>query len=215
MTKNEKEKIIRDFLDSNYPFSKCELNYSKDYELLISIILSAQTTDKKVNEITSLLFKKYDSIDSFYIASINEIENDIKSLGLYKNKAKTIKNIASSLKNNFNYKVPDNKKDLLSIKGVGNKSANVVLIELYNKEEFPVDTHIYRISKRLGITKESDNISKTEKKLKLFFKKDFKKLHHEIISFGRNKCKAISPICYNCPLSIICNYKNKKSKYCK
>jgi len=211
MNNNEKERLIRSFLDKNYKDAKCELNYKKDYELLISVILSAQTTDKKVNEVTANLFLKYRSLDDFNLANINELEKDIKSLGLYKNKAKSIKNIAYSLINEFNYKVPDTKKELLSINGVGEKSANVVLIELFDKDEFPVDTHIYRISYRLGIRKESDSIKVAEMKLRRFFKKDFKKLHHEIISFGRDKCKAINPICQKCELKKICNYK-KESK---
>ena len=205
MTKDDKVKRIREYFNEILPSADCELNYKNDYELLIAVVLSAQTTDKKVNEVTKTLFKKYPTIDDYNNASLNDIENDIKVIGLYKGKSLAIKDIVYKLKNKFNYKVPDNKKDLMSMRGVGNKVANVVLIEIFNKEEFPVDTHVYRVAKRLGLANKNDSILLVEKKLRKAFKKEeYKLLHHQFIHFGRYYCKAINPSCQNCKLKDFC-----------
>lgn len=205
MIKEEKVKRIRQYFNEILPSADCELNYSAEYELLIAVVLSAQTTDKKVNEVTKTLFKKYPTIDDYNKASVSEIENDIKVIGLYKAKALAIKDIASKLKNNFNYKVPDNKKDLMTMRGVGNKVANVVLVEIFNKEEFPVDTHVFRVAKRLGLANKNDSILEVEKKLRKVFKKEeYKLLHHQFIHFGRYYCKAINPSCENCKMKDFC-----------
>ncbi len=203
-TKEKCDKIVT-YFNKILPYANCELNYSKDYELLFAVVLSAQTTDKKVNEITSTLFKKYPNLDSFEKASLNEIEDNIRQIGLYKAKALALKDITHKLIYKFNYKVPDNKKDLLTMRGVGNKVANVVLIELFNKEEFPVDTHVFRVSKRLGLAYKNDSIEKVEEKLRKKFKKEqYKLLHHQFIHFGRYYCKAINPSCQSCELKDIC-----------
>ena len=170
MEKSNKIVVIKSYFNEILPNPKCELNYNKDYELVIAVMLSAQTTDKKVNEVTDVLFKKYPTLDDFNKASLKEIENNIKEIGLYKNKAIALKDIVYKLINNFNYKVPNNKEDLLSMRGVGNKVANVVLIELFDMPEFPVDTHVYRVSKRLGLIKNSDSVEKCEEKLRKLFK---------------------------------------------
>ena len=202
-----KENEIIEYLNSLYPNARCSLNYSKDYELLIAVILSAQTTDKKVNEVSPILFSKYRTLDELNDAKIEDIEEIIKGLGLYKNKALAIKDVANKLINEFNYKIPSNKQDLLKFKGVGNKVANVVLIELFNIPEFPVDTHIYRFSKRLGYIKENESILKAETSLKKHFPKEcWIKLHHQIIFFGRNKCYALSPSCNDCKLKKYCKF---------
>lgn len=205
MIKKEKVDRIRNYFNEILPSADCELNYSTDYELLIAVVLSAQTTDKKVNEVTKTLFKKYPAIDDYDKASLSEIEKDIKVIGLYKAKALAIKDIASKLKNNFGYKVPDNKKDLMSMRGVGNKVANVVMIEIFNKEEFPVDTHVFRVAKRLGLANKNDSILLVEKKLRKTFKREeYKLLHHQFIHFGRYYCKAMKPECENCKLKDFC-----------
>lgn len=202
-----KEKEIIEYLNSLYPNARCSLNYSKDYELLIAVILSAQTTDKKVNEVSPILFSKYRTLDELNEAKIEDIEEIIKGLGLYKNKALAIKDVANKLINEFNYKIPSNKQDLLKFKGVGNKVANVVLIELFNIPEFPVDTHIYRFSKRLNYIKENESILKAETSLKKHFPKEcWIKLHHQIIFFGRYKCHALSPSCNDCKLKKYCKF---------
>ena len=205
MEKSNQIVVIKSYFNEILHNPKCELNYNKDYELVIAVMLSAQTTDKKVNEVTDVLFKKYPTLDDFNKASLKEIENNIKEIGLYKNKAIALKDIVFKLINNFNYKVPNNKEDLLSMRGVGNKVANVVLIELFDMPEFPVDTHVYRVSKRLGLIKNSDSVEKCEEKLRKLFKKDeYKLLHHQFIHFGRYHCKAIKPNCEACKLKEIC-----------
>lgn len=208
--RNNNSELIVNYLNNLYPEVKCFLNYSKDYELLIAVMLSAQTTDKAVNSVTSVLFSKYKTLKSLGSARVFDVEEIIKSIGMYKVKAKNVVDIANGLLTKFNGVVPSNKEDLMSLPGVGNKTANVVLNELYKKEEFPVDTHIFRFSKRLNIAKESDDVIVAEEKLKKYFENySFYKLHHQIILFGRNICNAKKPNCKNCGLVNICKYKNK------
>ena len=172
-------------------------------------MLSAQCTDKKVNSITPILFIKYPTIDSLKNANINDIENIIKPLGLFKNKAKNIIEIANLLADEFNYILPSNKEDLIKFPGVGNKTANVVRAEIFKIPEFPVDTHVKRVSLRLDLTK-SEDVDSIEKDLKRIFKKEnWIKLHHQFIHFGRYYCKAINPSCKNCKLTKICKYNAK------
>lgn len=207
MINKENKLLIEEYFNELLPSAKCELNYNKDYELLIAVTLSAQVTDKKVNKVTEVLFNKYKNLDELNSASIEDIEEIIKELGLYKAKANAIKDITNKLINNFNYKVPDDKKDLMSMKGVGNKVANVILIELFDRYEFPVDTHVFRVSKRLNIANKNDSIEVVEEKLKKTFEKEkYKKLHHQFIHFGRYYCLARNPKCENCKLKNICEY---------
>ncbi len=205
-----KAKEIVDYLGSLFTNPKCFLNYNKDYELLIAVMLSAQTTDVSVNKATETLFKEFDSLNKLANADIKEIEKHIKFLGLYKNKSKNIIEISKTLLNNYNGIVPNDKNELVKLPGVGNKTANVVLVELFKKQEFPVDTHINRIAKRLGIAWENDDILTVEKKLKDFFKDfDFIRLHHQIILFGRNICSAKKPRCDECKISKLCEFYKK------
>lgn len=214
-TKSNKIKDIEAFLDETYPNAKCALNYNKDYECLIAVMLSSQTKDSKVNEVTSILFSKYKSLNELNNANLNDIENIIKNLGLYKVKAKNIKEICNILINKYGSKVPSKKEELLKISGVGEKVANVVLIELFEIPEFPVDTHIKRISIRLGLSKNTNPIN-IEKDLKRTFKKEnWISLHHKFIFFGRDKCRAIRPDCINCKLQKYCNYFKKESNIFK
>ena len=208
MMKN-KDKIckILSFLDEIYPSVGCELNYSKDYELVIAVMLSAQTTDKSVNKVTEVLFSKYDSLDKLNNASLEDIENTIKSIGLYKNKAQNLKGIVKDLIERFNYKVPTDKDDLMSLPGVGNKTAGVIRAELFKIPELPVDTHVARISKRLGLADESDEPIVIEQKLKkLIDEKRWIKSHHQFIHFGRYFCLARNPHCEECKLKDICKH---------
>ena len=207
--KSIKNDLVIEYLNKLYPNARCSLDYSKDYELVIAVILSAQSTDKKVNEITKILFNKYKTIDAYINVPIKDIEEIIKPLGLYKNKALSIKDFAFKLVNKYNYVIPSSKKELLTIKGIGNKVANVILIELFHIEEFPVDTHIYRFSKRLNYISIDDSINKAEEALKKAFpKKYWIKLHHQIIFFGRYKCKSQNPSCKDCRLIKYCNFNN-------
>ncbi len=197
---------VSEFIDSLFPNAKCELFYSQDYELVIAVMLSAQTTDKSVNNVTKVLFKKYPTLKSIDDAPIEDIEKCIKSLGLYKNKAKNIKGIAHTLLNDFSGVLPSDKDLLQKLPGIGNKSAGVIRCEVFKIPDLPVDTHIIRISNRLGIAKKSDEPIDIEMKLKRLIPEDkWIKSHHQLIHFGRYFCTARSPKCSEC----------KIRKYCK
>ena len=200
----KKSEEIVEYFDKLYPNAKCELIYNSDYGFLIAVMLSAQCTDNKVNKVTPILFSKYKSLEELDKASLSDLEEIIKPLGLYKNKAANIKSITHDLLTKFNGTVPKDKKDLMSLSGVGNKTANVVRIELFKEKEFPVDTHVKRVANRLGLSN-SEDVNVIEKDLRNTFSDDlYIKLHHQFIFFGRYKCKAISPICNDCHLKKYC-----------
>ena len=201
-----KSRLIIDALNNLYPNAKCELIHKNNFELLIAVILSAQTTDKKVNNVTSILFDKYDDAYKLSRADISELEDIIRPIGLYKNKAINIKKTSEILVDKFNGIVPSDYDDLISLKGVGRKTANIILNNCFDVPTFAVDTHVSRVSKRLGIANKDDDVLKIEEKLMNYFPKEsWGKLHHQFIFFGRYKCKAISPICDNCPFIKICD----------
>lgn len=207
MTKKDKFNYIFNYIDSLFPNAKCELFYSKDYELVIAVMLSAQTTDKAVNKVTSILFNKYKTLEELDNASFEDIENIIKPLGLAKNKTKNIKEITHILLTKYNGLVPSDKEELTLLPGVGNKTAGVIRAEYFNIPELPVDTHILRISKRLNICKNSDSPIETETKLKkMISRENWIKTHHQLIHFGRYFCKAISPKCHECKIKEYCNH---------
>ena len=199
------KKTIINYLDELYNEPRCELNYNKDYELLIAVMLSAQTTDKRVNEVTKVLFSKYDTLDKLSKADINDLKSIIRSIGSYNKKAIYIKDIATSLIKDKNGIVPNDRKYLESLNGVGRKTTNVVLANLFNTNVIAVDTHVSRVSKRLGIASLNDTPDIVEEKLYKYFKgEDFGRLHHQLVLFGRYHCKAIKPNCSNCKLKDIC-----------
>ena len=198
---------IIEYLDELFPNPKCELNYNKDYELLIAVMLSAQTTDKKVNMVTSKLFNKYPSLESIVCASTSDIANIIKPLGTFNKKAIYIKEIADSLIKNYNGIVPNDRFYLESLKGVGRKTTNVVLSNLYNENCIAVDTHVARVSIRFGLAKVDDDVKAIEKKLNKFFNyKNLGRLHYQLVLFGRYYCKAKNPSCSTCKLKNMCDY---------
>ena len=202
---------IFNYLDELYPNAHCELIYTKDYELLIAIVLSAQTTDKRVNKVTPILFSKYKTLEQLKKANIEDISNIIKEIGTYKKKAIFIKNIATKLVDEQNSKVPQDRDYLLTLPGVGNKTINVFLSEYYGIPAIAVDTHVTRVSKRLNLCKENDTPEIIEKKLmKKVPKERWIKTHHQFIFFGRYHCKALKPNCENCKLHKACKYYNKK-----
>lgn len=193
------------YLDKLYPDAHCELNYSKDYELLIAIMLSAQTTDKAVNKATAILFQKYKTLEELKSASLNDVEKCISFLGMYRNKAKHVIGIAKAIVDDYGGVVPNDEKILISLPGVGNKTKNCYLAEMYNKPLLAVDTHMQRIAKRLKIAKENDDVITIEKKYMKFIPKErINKTNHQIIWFGRYFCKAISPNCEKCELKNYC-----------
>lgn len=201
-------KIVTEYMDELFPNPKCELNYNKDYELLIAVMLSAQTTDKKVNMVTDILFKKYDSIDKLKNADINDIIDIIKPIGTFNKKSNNVIEISKRLSEDYKGHVPNNREYLENLPGVGRKTTNVVLSNLYGEACIAVDTHVSRVSKRLGIANVNDDVLVIEKKLnKTFNKEELSRLHHQLVLFGRYYCKAIKPLCENCKLKKICTKK--------
>ncbi|MDY4236383.1 MAG: endonuclease III [Bacilli bacterium] len=200
-----KEKEILNYLNEIIPNPVCELNYNKDYELLLAVMLSAQTKDARVNKVTKVLFNKYDSLKKLKEANIKDIENIIKELGNYHKKSEAVINIAKILDEKYNGKVVNNRKVLENLPMVGRKTTNVVLSELFNEPTIAVDTHVERVSKRLGLVKKDDDVIKIEEKLKRKFDKNiWSKLHKQFVLFGRYYCTSKKPSCNKCKLQIYC-----------
>ncbi len=203
--------LIEKYIDNLIPNPKCELNYSKDYELLIAVMLSAQTTDKRVNMVTKELFKKYDSLENIKKADIDDLKKIIRPLGSYNKKAQYVKNIACIICDKYNGIMPRERKKLETLPGVGRKTVNVIFGELNIEPQIAVDTHVERVSKRLYLAKEKDNVLDIEMKLRRKFKKeDWSKRHKQLVLFGRYYCKAVKPCCENCELKDICRYYKKE-----
>lgn len=195
---------IFEYFDTLFPNPKCELNYSNDFEFLIAVVLSAQTTDKKVNNVTKKLFKSY-NINTLKDVNIDDIKKILLPLGMSNKKAYYIKSISFDLINKYNGVLPNNKNELMKLPGVGNKTANLVLATLYNKPYMAVDTHVERVTKRLGLVDAKDDVKKIEKKLYKIVPKDRMLItHHQLVLFGRYYCKSINPKCDICKLRNIC-----------
>ena len=204
MTKSEE---IRSALNELYPDAHCELNYRNDFELLIAVSLSAQTTDARVNSVTPELFKKYPGPKELAEAEQEDVEEIIRPIGLYRNKAKNIIALSKDLVERYDGQVPNDRASLEALRGVGRKTANIILNNCFDEPAFAVDTHVSRVAKRLQIADHDDDVLEIEKKLMDFFpRKDWGKLHHQMIFFGRYKCKAIKPECEDCPLKKYCDH---------
>lgn len=196
-------------LDKMFPDARCELNYNRDYELLIAVVLSAQCTDKRVNAVTNVLFSEYD-IYGLSKANVKDIESIIRSCGTSTRKAKYIVEIASSLVEKYNGVVPNDREYLESLPGVGHKTANVVLSNLFDVPAIAVDTHVLRLSKRLGIVGAKDDVVATEKKLEKYVPKElWSRTHHQMVLLGRYICKARRPECQDCLFNSECKSKDK------
>ena len=200
-----------DKIKEEYPDPKCELLFNTPFELLIAVVLSAQCTDKRVNQVTSQMFKKYSTPKDFAEIDINVLENEIKSCGFYHNKAKAIKSLSRDIVNKFDCELPKTKEELKTLSGVGEKTANVVISMAYNTPAIAVDTHVFRVSNRLGIVN-ANTPEKTQKQLEKVLPKDFWiRAHYSLVLHGRYVCKAIKPRCEVCNLKDFCSYfKNKK-----
>ena len=210
----EKTKALKIFnlLDDYIKNPESELNYTTNFELLIAVMLSAQCTDKRVNLVTAELFKKYNTPQQFASISLVELEQLIHPCGFFHNKAKNIIACSKMIVEKFNGEVPNTFDDLVNLPGVGRKTANVMLIVAFGKPAIPVDTHVFRVSNRLGLTN-----AKTETECELQLKELFAsekhlwgKLHHLILLYGRYNCKAIKPDCNNCILKQFCKEYNNK-----
>jgi len=201
---------VLEYLDELFPNPMCELNYNKDYELLIAIVLSAQTTDKRVNKVTGVLFKKYSNLLELSQASVSDIENIIREIGTFRRKSIYVIEIAKRLVSDGYSYVPNDRDYIESLPGVGRKTANVFLSNIYGEEAIAVDTHVSRVSKRLGLARQNDDVIKIEKSLeKKIPLGRWGKTHHQLVLFGRYYCKAIKPECDNCKIKDICKYKKK------
>ncbi len=203
---NEKKRAQEIFtrLSEAYPEAKCSLKFVNPRELLISTILSAQCTDKRVNEVTPALFKKYPTAKAFAEASIEELKEDIRSTGFYNHKAKSIKLAMKAVVEKFDGEIPDNIEDLLKLEGVGRKTANVVLGDAFGIPGIVVDTHVKRLSGRLGLTKNSDPVKIEHDLMEVLPKKNWTLLGHLMIYHGRSVCTARKPKCSKCSLNDIC-----------
>ena len=203
--------IIEKYLDELFPDPKCELVYHTDYELLISIVLSAQSTDKRVNQSTKILFSKYPSLNSLKKANLKDIEEIIRPIGSYHKKSLYVRDIARIIDEEYNGKVPIDREELIKIPGVGRKTINVFLGEFYNLPAIAVDTHVERVSKRLKLARKKDSVLEVEKKLMKFYKKEeWARRHLQMVLFGRYCCKAVKPNCKDCKLKDICIEKKEK-----
>jgi len=197
------KKVIRE-LRKQFPNSKTELNYRNNFELLVSVILSAQCTDKRVNEVTATLFKKYKKLDDYVNADISKFEQDIRSTGFYRNKAKNILGAAKVVKNDFNGKLPKTMEEMLTIPGVARKTANVVLGNAYNiYVGIAVDTHVRRLALKLDLTSSRDPVKIERDLMELIPKDDWKWVNHQMVMYGRYVCKANKHECKEHPLTKI------------
>jgi endonuclease-3 len=201
-TKKEVEGI-REVLVSRYKEAKTELEYSNEYELLVSIMLSAQCTDKRVNIITPALFEKYPDVEVLSIAELDDVKLLIQSCSFFNNKAKNLIAMAQRVISGYEGKIPTDEKELITLAGVGQKTANVFMIEWMGKNLMAVDTHVFRTSHRLGLSK-ADTVEETEKDLVKKFKTDLPILHQGLVLFGRYICKAKNPVCEECFLKEYC-----------
>lgn len=203
------EKIIQT-LDQMFPDAHVELTHKNHFELLVAVVLSAQTTDVSVNKVTPKLFEVYPTPFDLAKASYLNVEKLIKTIGLYRNKSKNIIKLAQQLVERFDGIVPNNRKDLESLPGVGRKTANVVLSNAFGVPALAVDTHVARVSIRLGLAKKDDSVLQIERKLnRKLPRTSWTKMHHQMIFFGRYHCLAKKPKCSTCPLYDICKFKDK------
>lgn len=210
---DERDRIdkILSILSKTYPGAKSELNYKSSFELLIATILAAQCTDVRVNKVTKNLFKKYKGPEDFAKADIKVLQQDIKECGLYRNKSKNIKETSRILIKEHEGKVPKDFDKLTKLPGVGRKTANVVLANAFNIPAFAVDTHVFRLARRLGISYKKDVVGVEKDLTSKIPKKLWIRAHHWLIHHGRNICKAINPLCDKCPLESLCPKNDHKS----
>ncbi|QMS85590.1 endonuclease III [Candidatus Xianfuyuplasma coldseepsis] len=205
----DRVKTILHVLNEMFPNAQCELVHNNGFELLIAVMLSAQTTDKSVNLLTDSLFKKYHTPQDFLQVPLEELEQDLRRIGLYKNKAKNIQKMCQILLDQFDGEVPSSQVELETLPGVGRKTANVVLSVWFGVPRIAVDTHVERVSKRLKLAYLNDNVHQVEEKLMRKIPRDkWSDTHHKMIFFGRYHCTARNPKCDECPLQDLCRYPN-------
>jgi len=208
-----KVRTILDTIAGMFPDAHCELNHSNPFELTIAVLLSAQCTDETVNKVTATLFQKYKRPEDYLAVPLDELEQDIRRIGLFRNKAKNIQALCALLLDKFGGEVPKEHEKLIELPGVGRKTANVVMSNAFGVPAIAVDTHVERVSKRLRIAGADDSVLEVEKKLmKLVPREEWTDTHHRLIFFGRYHCKAQSPKCEICPLIDMCPEGKKRMK---
>lgn len=201
---------LLDYLDYLFPNPKCELIYQKDYQLLMAVVLSAQSTDKRVNSVTPIIFSKYPTLEDVKKANLSDLEEIIRPVGSFRKKAAFLKGIATRLVDEFNGVVPIDREVLESFPGVGRKTVNVFLGEFYGVPAIAVDTHVERVSKRLKLAYLNDSVLDVERKLMKKVPKDrWARFHLQMVLFGRYYCKAVKPLCKDCSLKEFCREKKK------
>ncbi|KAA2276242.1 endonuclease III [Staphylococcus haemolyticus] len=213
MISKKKALEMIDVIADMFPNAECELKHDNAFELTIAVLLSAQCTDNLVNKVTRTLFQKYKTPQDYLNVDIEELQNDIRSIGLYRNKAKNIQKLCQSLLEQFNGQIPSTHKELESLAGVGRKTANVVMSVAFDEPSLAVDTHVERVSKRLGINRWKDNVTQVEDRLcSIIPKERWSRSHHQLIFFGRYHCLARKPKCDICPLLDDCREGQKRMK---
>lgn len=208
MTREETAGLAIKELEKIYPDIDCSLTYSKPYELMFAARLSAQCTDARVNIVTKTLFVKYPDLQSFADADLEELEQDVKPCGFYHTKAKSLKGMAKKLLDDFGGELPDNMDDLLTLPGIGRKTANLVMGDIFKKPAIVTDTHFIRITGRLGLTENKEPAKVEKDLLKLIPEEISSHFCHQTVQFGRDICRARNPKCEECPLSYFCKYNN-------
>lgn len=202
-----------DVMKEMFPHAKAELNHQNPFELIIAVLLSAQCTDALVNRVTASLFKKYKTPTDYISVSLEELQQDIRSIGLYRNKAKNIQKLSRMLIDEYDGEVPRSKTELVKLAGVGRKTANVVASVAFNEPAIAVDTHVERVSKRLAICRWKDSVLEVEETLmRKVPKEEWSHTHHLMIFFGRYHCKSKNPNCPECPLLELCREGQKRMK---
>jgi len=213
MNHQQKVRHILDTIAQMFPDAHCELNHSNPFELTIAVLLSAQCTDETVNKVTADLFRKYKRPEDYLAVPLEELEQDIRRIGLYRNKAKNIQRLCQILIEKYDGQVPQKHEQLVELPGVGRKTANVVVSNAFGVPAIAVDTHVERVSKRLGLAAEDDTVLEVEQKLmRKVPREEWTITHHRLIFFGRYHCKAQNPQCEGCPLNDVCNYGKKRMK---
>ncbi|WP_152654588.1 endonuclease III [Oceanobacillus sp. CFH 90083] len=213
MLNNTQIRQCLDAMAEMFPDAEGELVHSNPFELVIAVLLSAQCTDKLVNKVTADLFQKYKTPEDYLAVPLEEVENDIRSIGLYRSKAKNIQKLCRTLLDDYNGEVPQTKEELVKLAGVGRKTANVVASIAFNEPAIAVDTHVERVSKRLGICRWKDSVIEVENTLMRKVPRDeWSVTHHRMIFFGRYHCKARNPNCPECPLLELCREGKKRMK---
>ncbi|MDP1508630.1 endonuclease III [Paenibacillus sp. CMAA1739] len=204
---------ILDTIGTMFPDAHCELNHNNAFELTIAVLLSAQCSDQMVNKVTADLFQKYKSPEDYLAVPLEELEQDIRRIGLYRNKAKHIHNLCRILIDQYGGEIPSEHDQLVKLPGVGRKTANVVVSTAFDVPAIAVDTHVERVSKRLGFAGWNDSVLEVEKKLmKRVPRDEWSVTHHRLIFFGRYHCKAQNPQCQVCPLLDVCREGKKRMK---